>query len=81
MVKAEVLRSENTLRRTCSYSAMGLLQKVMALQKLACLLTVFWARSMTIWDPLAFGWKRSGLMGRGPPMVPHWMGRHLLGLW
>lgn len=73
--------TENTLRRTCSYSAMGLLLKVMALQKLACLFTVFWARSMTIWDPLAFGWKSSGLIGRGPLMVPHWMGRHLLGLW
>lgn len=60
---------------------MGLLLKVMALQKLACLLTVFWARSMTIWDPLAFGWKRSGLTGRGPPTLPHWIGRHLLGLW
>lgn len=60
---------------------MGLLVKVIALQKLACLLTVFWVRSMTIWDPLAFGWNRSGLIGRAPPMVPHWIGRHLLGLW
>lgn len=67
----------NTLRRTCSYNAIGLLLKVMALQKLASLLTVFWARSMTIREPLAFGWKSSGLMGR----LPHWMGRHLLGLW
>lgn len=60
---------------------MGLLVKVIALQKLACLLTVFWVRSMTIWDPLAFGWNRSGLIGRAPLMVPHWIGRHLLGLW
>lgn len=53
----------------------------MALQKLACLLTVFWARSMTICDPLAFGWNRSGLIVRDPPTVPHWMGRYLLVLW
>lgn len=71
----------NTLRRTCSYTAMGLLVKVIALQKLACLLTVFWVRSMTIWVPLALGWNRIGLMGRPPPMVPHWIGRHLLCLW
>lgn len=53
----------------------------MALQKLACLLTVLWAGSITIWDPFASGWKSSGLTGRALPGPPLWDGRHLLGLW
>jgi hypothetical protein len=79
-------KSLHTLIRTCSYNATGLLLKVMALQKLACLLTVLWARSMAIWEPLVFGWKSKGLMARPllwpPPTTPHcWMGRQRLGLW
>lgn len=67
-----------TFSRTCSYTAMGLLLKVMALQKLACLLTVLWDRSMTICEPLVLGWKSSGKDDK----LPHgWMGRQRLGLW
>lgn len=67
-----------TFSRTCSYTAMGLLLKVMALQKLACLLTVLWDRSMTICEPLVLGWKSRGKDDK----LPHgWMGRQRLGLW
>lgn len=67
-----------TFSRTCSYTAIGLLLKVMALQKLACLLTVLWDMSMTICEPLVLGWKSSG---KGDKLLHGWMGRQRLGLW
>lgn len=67
-----------TFSRTCSYTAMGLLLKVMALQKLACLFTVLWDMSMTICEPLVLGWKSRGKADK----LPHgWMGRQRFGLW
>lgn len=67
-----------TFSRTCSYTAIGLLLKVMALQKLACLLTVLCDISMMICEPLVLGWNSRGKEGK----FPHcWMGRQRLGLW
>lgn len=58
---------------------MGLLLKVMALQKLACLFTVLCDVSMTICEPLVLGWKSSGQDVDG--LRHGWMGRQRLGLW
>lgn len=67
-----------TFSRTCSYMAIGLLLKVMALQKLACLLTILWDRSMTICEPFVLGWKSRGAEDRPPQGCT---GRQRLDLW
>lgn len=67
-----------TFSLTCSYMAIGLLLKVMALQKLACLLTVLWDRSITICEPFVLGWKSRGMEDRPPQGCT---GRQRLGLW
>lgn len=57
---------------------MGLLLKVMALQKLDWRFTAFCVVSMMIWDPFVWGWKSRGLTVR----VPHCgMGRQCFCLW
>lgn len=57
---------------------MGLLLKVMALQKLAWRFTAFCVVSMMIWDPFVWGWKSRGLMDRAPHCG---MGRQCFCLW
>lgn len=50
----------------------------MALQKLACLLTVRWDKSMTICEPFVLGWKSRGKDDRVPQGG---VGGQRLGLW